>query len=732
MDEPGEDSCYGILGVDPSASSSEIRQAYRKLALAKHPDRGGDPAEFARLSKAYEVLSDAKARAKYDETGRTSKLTAEEEFIEAFRGKREEPADREPAEASRRFAWERPERAEQRPGQRRSGGVHSFSANVGSRSPPAAEGYIRTDNLASAVREAGDGFSVGSRVRVVGLQQQPQLNNVLGVLVKFHGDRWQVRLEGGMGDKLLRAKNLEPTESFQIFGPGEGPERCLHPDRGDASPFEFHRLMGPDENRAGHSWTIGAHPEDDQAVAGARFEVILVYAANGRPDRLDWVRLNARPEAPPAPVARPKPYGGLTMSAFLMAAKSDWSQKDITSVCERLAKITVTDLGGLLRAVQSDGSANVNQRFKSVGEKVFTDQTMRLLRDHAKRVSDQEAKRLAPQPKPAAKGKAFSAKLPPLPSQEYQVVHDFAFVRLEPNLLGSICGKKLKGDTFRASEETWDGWVKLQGQPGYVIKDMAGKQNIGQVLAGIGRCLPLVMEEVQGSDAPLVFEVVYQPFVAVRIGPDKTRPLQGTRKFGDKVRAVGQAYGGWIRLCAEDGGGYMLTADQELGQLLKCRTLEERKGQVAALQSASRQRDPAALAEAVQGAKKCGVGGAELEAAEVQLRRLKQREALRKELVQRAAAAKEEGREDRLRKCLQEAEEEGLEQERQAMQQALDTLVASKAETQREHDVLLEQLAQAAASGDVAEIKAARNAAKAGGVPMKEIARIFALNQGGA
>ena len=37
-------------------------QAYRKLALAKHPDRGGDPEEFARLSKAYEVgYSDGKA-----------------------------------------------------------------------------------------------------------------------------------------------------------------------------------------------------------------------------------------------------------------------------------------------------------------------------------------------------------------------------------------------------------------------------------------------------------------------------------------------------------------------------------------------------------------------------------------------------------------------------------------------------------------------------------------------
>ena len=43
----------------------------------------------------------------------------------------------------------------------------------------------------------------------------------------------------------------------------------------------------------------------------------------------------------------------------------------------RLGKITVTDLSSLLRAVQSDGSAGVNQRFKAVGEKSFTDQTIR-------------------------------------------------------------------------------------------------------------------------------------------------------------------------------------------------------------------------------------------------------------------------------------------------------------------------------------------------------------------
>lgn len=39
----------------PQAPWALRRQAYRKLALAKHPDRGGDPEEFARLSRAYEV-----------------------------------------------------------------------------------------------------------------------------------------------------------------------------------------------------------------------------------------------------------------------------------------------------------------------------------------------------------------------------------------------------------------------------------------------------------------------------------------------------------------------------------------------------------------------------------------------------------------------------------------------------------------------------------------------------
>ena len=52
------------------------------------------------------------------------------------------------------------------------------------------------------------------------------------------------------------------------------------------------------------------------------------------------------------------------------------------------------------------------------------------------------------------------------PSCPPQVVHDFVYLRQEPSLHAPILGKRQRGDTFHASEETWDGWVKLHGQPG--------------------------------------------------------------------------------------------------------------------------------------------------------------------------------------------------------------------------------------------------------------------------
>ncbi|NBV44696.1 MAG: J domain-containing protein [Planctomycetia bacterium] len=60
--DPNHPECLSVLGLLPPVTEEDVKQAYLAKAMAAHPDRGGDPAAFIRLQKAYE---DAKEFVKF-------------------------------------------------------------------------------------------------------------------------------------------------------------------------------------------------------------------------------------------------------------------------------------------------------------------------------------------------------------------------------------------------------------------------------------------------------------------------------------------------------------------------------------------------------------------------------------------------------------------------------------------------------------------------------------------
>src|SRR6266513_284893 len=61
---------YDVLGVERTADESELKSAFRKLAMKWHPDRNpGDKSSevrFKEINEAYEILKDPDKRAAYD------------------------------------------------------------------------------------------------------------------------------------------------------------------------------------------------------------------------------------------------------------------------------------------------------------------------------------------------------------------------------------------------------------------------------------------------------------------------------------------------------------------------------------------------------------------------------------------------------------------------------------------------------------------------------------------
>jgi len=60
---------YKLLGLQRDASQADIKRAFRRISMKEHPDKGGDPEKYAKISHAYDVLSDSEKRRNYDQFG---------------------------------------------------------------------------------------------------------------------------------------------------------------------------------------------------------------------------------------------------------------------------------------------------------------------------------------------------------------------------------------------------------------------------------------------------------------------------------------------------------------------------------------------------------------------------------------------------------------------------------------------------------------------------------------
>lgn len=169
-----------------------------------------------------------------------------------------------------------------------------------------------------------------------------------------------------------------------------------------------------------------------------------------------------------------------------------------------------------------------------------------------------------------------------LPVEEFRVVNTDPSIRNKPKFSGDVCGRLKRGELAKAVEETFDGWVMLADQPGWVPRDMGGRDGIRECLQEIRRSPMLAVPEfTAGAPSRMMFEVVFEPRVNIMRQPHADATVLGSRNFGQFVLAESQTYHGWIRLA--DDLGWMQNTSQKHGQLLCSVTAAEHAEPMLAL-----------------------------------------------------------------------------------------------------------------------------------------------------
>lgn len=151
----------------------------------------------------------------------------------------------------------------------------------------------------------------------------------------------------------------------------------------------------------------------------------------------------------------------------------------------------------------------------------------------------------------------------------YEVVSPTGVVRAEPHIGAKMKTKKTRGGRVICSGMTMNGWLKLENEQGFLITNLRGVDDTGEVAVPVeGNPIQLAVPRYQ-HQGMCCLEVVSRSGVPVRDAPSRNAKTLQTRKFGEYVFAQVQNFDGWVKLAGEDG--WMLAFSPEWGKLLRRR-----------------------------------------------------------------------------------------------------------------------------------------------------------------
>lgn len=149
-----------------------------------------------------------------------------------------------------------------------------------------------------------------------------------------------------------------------------------------------------------------------------------------------------------------------------------------------------------------------------------------------------------------------------LPVRGFKVLAEVQPVRAQPCSGAPVCGGKKCGETIHAQEETFDGWVKLAGETGWICQVEEGGAS-KKCLEAMEKPRAMAVESLAKTPGRQMLEVVADDGVDLLREPYDGALLLGRRSFGEFLLADSQSYHGWVRLSDDDGWAQAVSGSGE-------------------------------------------------------------------------------------------------------------------------------------------------------------------------